>query len=91
MQDTNQEIIKKQQDIFFSKKPVERFMTGIELLRFGRLMVENSIKQKHYGISELDLKIAVFKRYYENIFSKEELVEIIASMVKYWEKKNKVE
>ncbi len=86
MQDTSPEMLKKQRQIIFSKKPSERFLMGVEAIDFGRMMVENSIKQKTPGISELDLKIAVLKRYYENAFDEEEFQKIINSLKKYYEK-----
>ena len=68
----------------------ERFIIGAETINFGRIMVESSIKQKQPEISELDLKISVFKRYYKNIFSKEELEKIINSMIYYYLHRDKI-
>ena len=84
MLDTSQEMIQKQREIFFLKTSNERFMIGAETIAFGRTIVESSIKQKHPQISELNLKIAVFKRYYENIFSKVEFEKIVKSMIYYY-------
>jgi len=84
MLDTTTEMIQKQREIFFLKTSNERFLIGAETIAFGRVMVESSIKQKDPQISELDLKIAVFKRYYESVFSKNELEKIISSMKYYY-------
>ncbi len=46
-------------------------------------MVKSSVKQQNPGICELDLKIAVFKRYYSIIFEKEEMDRIIRSLINY--------
>ena len=84
MPDTKLEMIQKQRDIFFSKTPNERFLIGVDVIAFGRTMVESSIIQKNPGISESDLKVAVFKRYYANTFSRAEFEKIINSMEYYY-------
>jgi len=86
MQDTSPEMLNKQREIIFSKKPSERFLIGVDAINFGRMMIENNIRQMNPGISELDLKIAVLKRYYENVFDEEEFQKIINSLKKYYEK-----
>ncbi|TSA25970.1 MAG: hypothetical protein D4R67_08915 [Bacteroidetes bacterium] len=83
MTDTPAEIAKKQLEIFLSKSETERFQIGDELNKFGRNVVESSIRQGHPGISETDLKIEVFKRCYSTYFTPEELVRIIISMKEY--------
>lgn len=90
MLDTTDEMIQKQRDIIFAKTSNERFLIGAETIIFGRIMVENSIKQAKPNISELEFKIAVFKRYYENSFSKNELDKIINSMIYYYSFRNKI-
>ena len=84
MLDTTTEMVQKQREIFFLKTSNERFLIGAETIAFGRIMVESSIKQKEPKISELDLKISVFKRYYESIYSNNELEKIINSMKYYY-------
>ena len=84
MQDTTQEMLEKQREIFFSKTSKGRFLIGAETIKFGRIMVESSIKQKQPKISELDLKISVLKRYYGNTFNKDELEKIIDSLKYYY-------
>ncbi len=84
MLDTSDNIIQKQREIFFAKTANERFLIGVETIVFGRIIVENSIKQSKTNISELELKIAVFKRYYKNVFSKDELDKIISSLIYYY-------
>ncbi len=84
MLDTTTEMVQKQREIFFSKTSNERFLIGAETIVFGRIMVESSIKQKDPKISELELKIQVFKRYYDSIYSNDELEKIINSMKYYY-------
>ena len=88
MLDTSDNIIQKQREIFFAKTANERFLIGIETIAFGRIIVENSIKQSKSNISELELKIAVFKRYYKDVFNKDEFDKIISSLTSY-HKQNK--
>ena len=83
MHDTPEEILKIQQAIFLKKTPSERFIIGIEMIEEVIKLVESSIRNSSPGISDLDLKIERFKRFYENDFSKEEMNNII----EHWKKK----
>jgi len=83
MNDTPEHVRKIQYDIIMSKTPEERFMMGIGMMDDVRRMVEGSIREQNPGISEIDLKVAVFKRYYSKDFSAGELNNIIESM-KAW-------
>ncbi len=84
MPDTTHDILSKQREILLSKSSGERFMIGDEAIGFGYMVVENSIRQKNPGISEMDLKIAVFRRYYGNQFTSEETEKIIQSIQNYY-------
>jgi len=86
MKDTPENIIQKQREIIHSKSPDERFMMGVEMINFGRMMVESSIRQSNPHISEIDLKVETFKRYYSQSFDPEEMNEIIKGLKAYWEK-----
>ncbi len=83
MIDTPEEIEQKQREILLSKTSTERFTIGMETIRFGRNIVESSIRQKHPGISETELKLAVFRRCYKDSFPPEELDLILQSMRRY--------
>ena len=83
MIDTSEEMHRKQMEVIHAKSPEERFLLGVELIEMGRDIVENSIKQKNPDISEIDLKIRVFKRYYSQEFNPEELSKIISSLITY--------
>ena len=87
MNDTPEEIVKKQRDILLAKTPTERFTIGMETIRFGRQIVEDSIRERHPDISETELKLAVFRRCYENSFSAEDLELILRSMRRYFSTK----
>jgi hypothetical protein len=86
MTDTNPEIARKQLEIILSKSESERFRIGDELNTFGRKVLESSIRTDYPGISEIDLKIEVFKRCYAPFYSPDELDRIILSMRDYLRK-----
>ena len=47
------------------------------MIKMGRTIVESSIKQQYSNLSELELKIKVFERYYKNDFDEIEFQNII--------------
>ena len=83
MTDTSPEIEKIQLEIMLSKSESERFRIGDELNAFGRKVLESSIRREYHGISEIDLKIEVFRRCYASFYSQDEIDRIILSMRKY--------
>jgi hypothetical protein len=84
MKDSLPETIKSQLEIMMSKSESERFRIGDEFNKFGRKILENSIRQEHPGIPDTDVKIEVFKRCYSSYFSPDELQRILLSMREYW-------
>ena len=88
MQDTPEEILKIQQAIFMRKTPSERFMMGIEMIEEVIKLVEASIRTSSPGISDLDLKIERFKRFYSNDFSTQEMNNIIDHLKKNYNNLN---
>ena len=54
----------------------KRFMEGADMIDFTRILVENGIRKQNPGISDLDMKMAVFKKYYKNDFTEEQLNDI---------------
>lgn len=77
MKDTTPEMQKKQAAITALMTPQERFMQGVEMIDYVRMVVENSIKAQNPTISEIELKIQVFIRYYKKDFTPQKLEEII--------------
>ena len=86
MTDTPDFVYQKQFDIIFSKTPRERFLMGFEMMDSVRQIVENSIRKHNPTISEIDIRVAVFKRYYQNDFSPQELEKIAKAFTAYFEK-----
>jgi len=85
--DTTNDILTKQREIIFQKTITERFLIGAEAIDFGRVVVESSIRNLQPNLSELDLKIATFKRYYSSIFPDDEVKRIVQSMFRYYSNK----
>jgi hypothetical protein len=83
MSDTSVEIRKIQRDILFHKTMKERFNIGVETINFGRILAISSIRKSNPEISEIELKVALFKRYYEKSFNKAEFDLIIQSFINY--------
>lgn len=88
MTDTPDFIYKKQFDIIFSKTPQERFLMGFEMIESVKRMVENSIRKESPSISDIDLRVAVFKRYYQNDFSPIQLEKIATGFFAYFSNKS---
>jgi hypothetical protein len=88
MNDTSTEVQNIQRKIFEKKTLTERFQIGAETIDFGRLLVVNSIKKNNPEISEIELKIAILKRYYGTTFTETELNTIIQSMIIYYNRLN---
>jgi|GEM_PF-396744 len=83
MIDTPPHIYQIQYDIIAAKSMEERVRLAFETIDITREWIENSIKQSTPNISEIDLAIAVFLRYYQNDFSKLQIAQIIKSMRAY--------
>jgi len=76
MKDTPSIIQKKQKDIFMSKSEDERLTIGLEMIDFGRALAEVRIREEHPNISEAELKAEIFKLFYKNDFTSDELDKI---------------
>lgn len=77
MNDTSPEMRQKQLEGIFRLSAKQRFEQGLEMIDFVRQTVENSILKKTPMLSEVELKIALFERYYGNDFSIQEKQRII--------------
>ncbi len=91
MTDTTIEMQKIQRELFFHKTMKERFNIGAETINFGREVVISNIRKTNPEISEIELKLALFKRYYENNFTKEEFDLIIQTLNNYYAKYSDVD
>jgi hypothetical protein len=87
MTDTQPDIFLKQLEIFRSKSDSERFQVSEELILFGRKIIESLILQETRNLSDIDLKIKVFRRCYADQYTAEELDRITDSMRHYLQTK----
>jgi hypothetical protein len=69
MNDTPDWIRRKQIEIFLAKPEPERWALGFGMIDEVQQMVRNAIRQQHPTWSEIEISVAVFKRYYQNDFS----------------------
>lgn len=83
MTDTPAHIYQKQYEIIASKPMSERVQLGFDTIDTTRHWIENSIRQTSPDISQSDLAIAVFLRYYQQDFSENQLAQIIQSIRAY--------
>ena len=89
MNDTPTYILQKQFDIINNKPLRERLLNVFDLTELSINIISNQIKSKNPGISDIDLKVELFKIFYKNDFNSEELGIIINEM-KIFHKKNKI-
>ncbi len=83
MNDTTPMMRKKQLAVVFGMTPEERFLEGMRMINFTQRVVEQSIMQKQPALSETELKIEVFKRYYGKEFTAAKIAEISRGIREY--------
>ena len=79
MNDTSLAMHQKQLEIMLSKTLEERLMMGFEMIEFVLEMLRRSVKSRNPEISDLELKIAVFRQFYRDDFQESEMQKIIES------------
>lgn len=87
MNDTSKYILRKQFEIFYAKPLLERLNGIFELTELSRQIIQNRIKEKNPNISEVDLKIELFKTFYRFDFDEETLNFIAEDMREFFDKK----
>jgi hypothetical protein len=83
--DTSPEAHKKQVEIILAKTPEERFRMGMEMIDLARIMVQDAILRSQPGIDQVTLTCSIFRRYFKNDFSPEQMEQILASIRAYHE------
>lgn len=86
MNDTPKYIQQKQFEIIIGKPLKERLNGLFEMTELSRKIIQNRIQTKIPGISEIDLKIELFKAFYWFDYDTETLNQIAESMKQYWTK-----
>ena len=87
MNDTSQDILQKQFEIVMAKPLKSRFAGLFEMTDLSRKIIENRIKAKNPKISETELKVELFKVFYQSDFDRHSLEQIADSIRQYWIKK----
>lgn len=83
MNDTPKHILQKQFDIIYSKPLRERIEGLFEMTELSRKIILNQIQQKNPELSEVELKIELFKVFYRFDFDNETLNRICEDMREY--------
>lgn len=81
MLDTTREMKEKQLEIMFSKDAEERVKMGLDMTDFAYQVVRNSVIAQHQDFTEREIAAEIFRRYYENDFSKEQLALIMEAIL----------
>ena len=79
MNDTPEEIMQKQHDIFLAKPAEERFRLTFDIIEAGIALTRASIRNSNNDFSEKEIKKEVFRQLYAGSFSEEELNKILDS------------
>jgi hypothetical protein len=83
MNDTPRHILQKQFEIIYSKPLKERIAGLFEMTELSRKIILNQLKTNHPELSEIELKIELFKTFYKFDFDKEKLDQIAENMRKF--------
>jgi hypothetical protein len=87
MNDTSRDILQKQFEIIMNK-PLKRRLDGLfEMTDLSRKIIQNRIIAKNPEISEVELKVELFKIFYQFDFDKRSLNKIADSIRHYWKRK----
>lgn len=86
MRDASEEIIKMQLAIVNQKTRKEKWLMSFGMIRMGICVVRNSIRKQQPNISETELRIATFRRIYQQDYKAEEMEKYVAGMRAFFEK-----
>ena len=87
MNDTSRDIRQKQFEIVMAK-PLKKRLEGLfEMTDLSRKIIQNRIIAKNPEISEVELKVEMFKVFYQSEFDEHSLQQIADNIKQYWEKK----
>lgn len=86
MTDTTGFIRKKQIEIFLSKSDADKWRLGLGAIDEVWYSIKNTITLENPHLSQAELMVELFKRYYKNDFSTSELNKISQKMLLYHQK-----
>ncbi len=84
MNDTPKYIQKKQFEIIISKPLKERLNGLFEMTELSRKIIQNRIKTQIPDISDIDLKVELFKAFYRFDYDIETLNQIAEDIRRFW-------
>ncbi len=87
MNDTSRDIRQKQFEIVMAKPLKRRLEALFEMTDLSRKIMQNRIIAKNPKISEVELKVELFKVFYQSEFDEHSLQQIADSIKQYCEKK----
>ncbi len=87
MNDTSRDILQKQYEIVMAKPLKRRLDSLFEMTDLSRKIIQNRITAKNPNITEVDLKVELFKVFYQFDFDGHLLNQIADSIKQYWESK----
>ena len=76
MNDTPKCILQKQFEIIYAKPLKDKIAGLFEMTELSRKIILNQLRIKHPDLSEIDLKVELFKTFYKFDFDKETLNKI---------------
>lgn len=82
MNDTDRNIATRYREMLMSLPPGERLRCAAGMFSDAKKLVEMSIRHKQKALSEAEIKIEIFKRFYACDFSASELANIISHLAK---------
>ena len=80
MNDTPKYILQKQFEIIYAKPLQDKIAGLFEMTELSRNIILNQLKQKNPGLSEIDLKIELFRKFYKFDFDNATINKIIEEM-----------
>jgi hypothetical protein len=83
MNDTPKYILQKQFEIIYAKSLKERINGIFEMTELSRKIIQNQIHSKRPDLSEIEIKIELFKAFYKFDFNKETLSLISEKMKQF--------
>ncbi|MBM3235295.1 hypothetical protein FJZ31_03240 [Candidatus Poribacteria bacterium] len=82
MNDTNPHLEKIYSDMMRSKSGAEKLKMGCSMFSTSKALIAAGIRHRQPGISDIDLKVAVFLKLYGDDFDEEQKQKIIAHLRK---------
>jgi len=86
MNDTPKYVMQKQFEIMNAKPLKERINTLFEMTELSRKIIQNQLTNKNPELSEVEIKIELFKAFYRFDFDKKTLNQIAENMKRYLKK-----